>query len=99
MTAAEGRVVMISGAARGIGAVIAGRLAAAGWRLSLGARDPGRVSPALRAHDALVHRFDAHDRAAEQAWVDATAERFGRIDAVVNNAGIMIPKTVIEATD
>lgn len=97
MTAAdEGRVVMISGANRGIGAAVAKRLAAEGWRLSLGVREPERV---VSAPGELIHRYEALDPANEAAWVAATAGRFGRIDAIVNNAGIMIAKSVIEASD
>ncbi|WP_225768995.1 SDR family NAD(P)-dependent oxidoreductase [Inquilinus sp. Marseille-Q2685] len=92
------RVAMISGARRGIGAEIATALARAGWRLSLGARDPASLTPPDGA-DALVHRFDARDPDSERLWAEATAERFGRIDAVIANAGIMIPKTVIAADD
>ena len=43
--------------------------------------------------------YEAGDVEAEQRWVDAALARFGRIDALVANAGIMIPKTVIEADD
>jgi NADP-dependent 3-hydroxy acid dehydrogenase YdfG len=46
-----------------------------------------------------VQAYDAADRTSEAAWVETVAERFGRIDAVVANAGIMIPKTVVEAED
>ena len=94
----DARVAMISGAGRGIGAEIASALARAGWRLSLGARDPAGMTPPAGA-DALVHRFDARDSDSERLWAEATAERFGRIDAVIANAGIMIPKTVIAADD
>jgi NAD(P)-dependent dehydrogenase (short-subunit alcohol dehydrogenase family) len=87
---------MISGGNRGIGAAIASALATRGWLLSLGVRAPDRVT---EAGDALVHRYDAREPGSERAWVAATASRFGRIDAVVNNAGIMIPKSVIEAAD
>jgi NAD(P)-dependent dehydrogenase (short-subunit alcohol dehydrogenase family) len=93
------RIVMISGANRGIGAAIAERLAAEGWQLSLGVRDPAQAAAAGWARDVLVHRFDARELTGETAWVAATAERFGQIDAVINNAGIMIPKSVVEATD
>lgn len=96
---ADARVAMISGAGRGIGAAIARRLADAGWRLSLGVRDPARVTDAPGGDATLVHAFDARDRRSERVWAEATAERFGRIDAVIANAGIMIPKTVIEASD
>ncbi|MGF1610733.1 MAG: SDR family NAD(P)-dependent oxidoreductase [Kiloniellales bacterium] len=92
------KVVMISGANRGIGAAIAERLAAGGWRLSLGVRNPAKLSGRL-SDDALVQRFDARRKGDEAAWVAATVERFGRIDAVVNNAGIMIPKSVVEVSD
>jgi NAD(P)-dependent dehydrogenase (short-subunit alcohol dehydrogenase family) len=90
------RVAMISGGNRGIGAAIASALAERGWLLSLGVRAPDRVR---EAGDALVHRYDAREPRSERAWVAATVSRFGRIDAVVNNAGIMIPKSVVEATD
>lgn len=94
----EQRVALISGANRGIGASVARVLYEAGWRLSLGMRsaalpdwaDPDRVE---------VTAYDATDAGAEIAWVAGALARFGRIDAIVANAGIMIPKTVIEADD
>ncbi len=90
------RVALVSGANRGIGRAVAEALAREGWRLSLGVRDPdGATVPA----DAMLHRYDARDAAAAECWVEATLGRFGRIDAVVANAGIMIPKSVIEAED
>jgi NAD(P)-dependent dehydrogenase (short-subunit alcohol dehydrogenase family) len=92
----DGRVVMISGAGRGIGAAIASALAQRGWSRWRGGRAPERVAD--RA-EALVHRYDAREPGSERAWVAATVARFGRIDAVVNNAGIMIPKSVVEADD
>ncbi|NKJ08091.1 MULTISPECIES: SDR family NAD(P)-dependent oxidoreductase [Rhizobium] len=94
----EDRVALISGASRGIGAALAQELAARGWRLSLGMRQP--EMPAW-ADPARVHIFayDAFDAQAGIRWNDAAIDAFGRIDAVVANAGIMIPKTVIEADD
>jgi len=92
------KVVMISGANRGIGAAIATRLAAEGWQLSLGMRDPDKAAGRF-SDDCLIQRFDALRAGDEVAWVEATRERFGRIDAVVNNAGVMIPKTVLEISD
>jgi NAD(P)-dependent dehydrogenase (short-subunit alcohol dehydrogenase family) len=87
-----GRVVMISGAGRGIGAAIARRLYSDGYMLSLGARNPDAVRTALGpyAEDrVLIARFDAGDGALSRAWVVATADRFGRIDGLINNAGIL----------
>jgi NADP-dependent 3-hydroxy acid dehydrogenase YdfG len=92
------RVAMISGASRGIGAAIAQALAGRGWALSLGVRTPDSLQPPP-APALLVHRYEARDAASETAWVEATAGRFGRIDAVIANAGIMIPKSVVEASD
>ncbi len=93
----ESRVAMISGANRGIGAGIARHLGKLGWQLSLGVRNPARFGEPPSG--ALVQAFDAAAGAAEKPWVEATLDRFGRIDAVINNAGIMIPKTVLEIED
>jgi NADP-dependent 3-hydroxy acid dehydrogenase YdfG len=87
------RVVMVSGANRGIGLAIARNLCAKSYRLSLGARGAERIAAALGDHDpsrVLTCAFDARDRASCAAWVERTAERFGRIDALVNNAGISL---------
>lgn len=92
LLAATGRVIMISGASRGIGAAIARRLHADGFTLSLGARDPAAALAALETSDharVMTARFDATDGVSAQAWVAATAERFGRIDGLINNAGIL----------
>ena len=88
---------MISGASRGIGREIATTLYRDGYTLSLGVRKPEAL--ALDGWDAArvaVHPFDAEDRDTHRAWVDATAERFGRIDGLVNNAGINRPLMTIE---
>lgn len=95
MSGGASRVALVSGANRGIGAAVAARLAAEGWALSLGARG-GRVDAVSSAH---VFPYDATAPGAEAAWVEAALERFGRIDAVVANAGVMIAKTVVEADD
>ena len=85
----QGRVYLVSGANRGIGATIAHHLAAAGCRLSLGAR---RIETLVEAFDPETEdrrhfRFDATDRATFAPWVDGTLAAFGRIDGLVNNAG------------
>ncbi|MCY0093813.1 SDR family oxidoreductase [Hoeflea ulvae] len=86
------RIAMISGAGRGLGAAIAERLLADGWSLSLGMRDTGATQDEYDAKApgrVLCCRFDATDKATAQSWVDQTIEHFGRIDALVNNAGIL----------
>ncbi|SNB76734.1 NADP-dependent 3-hydroxy acid dehydrogenase YdfG [Arboricoccus pini] len=94
----EQRVVMISGASRGIGKTIARHLGHAGWRLSLGARDVDTLAQ-FRGPSVLTAAYDALDRQSEKAWAAATRERFGRIDALILNAGIMVPKSVVEVAD
>ena len=80
---------MISGASRGIGQAIATALYDGGYSLSLGIRNPEALDTARwEAARLAVHPFEAEDRDTHGAWVDATMERFGRIDGLVNNAGI-----------
>jgi NAD(P)-dependent dehydrogenase (short-subunit alcohol dehydrogenase family) len=85
------RVVMISGASRGIGRAVARRLYDDGYRLSLGMRPSPAATEAVRGLDAdrlVVAAYEARAAESAQAWVAATLARFGRIDAVVANAGI-----------
>ena len=88
------RVVMVSGANRGIGLAVARCLHAKGYSLSLGARDVGKIEAAMDGLDPsrfIAVAFDARDRASCAAWVERTASHFGRIDGLVNNAGIGLP--------
>ena len=85
------RVVLISGANRGIGLALATRLYEAGCFLSLGARDPeSLVSFLADKNKARVHvaRYEATDWTSHELWVSAALEQFGKIDALINNAGI-----------
>jgi NAD(P)-dependent dehydrogenase (short-subunit alcohol dehydrogenase family) len=80
----EGRVALITGAGRGIGAATAHALAAQGVRLALASRrgeDPGVVG-------ALVRACDVRDLDSVSQMVDATIERFGQLDILVGNAGV-----------
>ncbi|UWU17058.1 SDR family NAD(P)-dependent oxidoreductase [Rhizobium sullae] len=92
------RVVLISGANRGIGAETARLLNSQGWCVSLGMRKPIQPDWADSA-SAAVFPYDADDPEGEKAWVEASIAAFGRVDAIIANAGIMIPKTVIEADE
>lgn len=76
-------VAIVTGGASGIGASIARRLHAEGAQVAVLDRDPSGADPEFAAFTA-----DVSDRASVDSAVDAVAERFGRIDIVVNNAGI-----------
>src|SRR6188768_2852645 len=102
MLAAKDRVVLISGANRGIGLALANNLHAKGYRLSLGVRDATAMAKHVAAMDpARVHvaAYEAKDWASHEAWVAAAVARFGRIDALVNNAGIGVSMTIRTANE
>ena len=85
------RVAMISGASRGIGAAIATELLNAGWAVSLGCRAPQEVG---NPHpDRQINcRYDALDSTSDEDWIAQTLAKFGRIDALIHNAGVMIDR-------
>ena len=89
------RVALVTGANRGIGFAIAGRLAHAGLTVIMGCRNESRGSAACerltgQGLDAHFILLDVTDATTVQSAVARTADRFGRLDVLVNNAGIMI---------
>jgi NAD(P)-dependent dehydrogenase (short-subunit alcohol dehydrogenase family) len=82
---ADGRVVMISGASRGIGRAVVERLIAGGYHVSVGVRDPRGLVGSDRL---MLHRYDAESLPSAEAWVAATIKHFGRLDGLINAAGI-----------
>jgi NAD(P)-dependent dehydrogenase (short-subunit alcohol dehydrogenase family) len=93
----NGRVILISGANRGIGRAIAERLYSDGYSLSLGARQPDSLTPlvaGMKPGRVYAHRYDASKAPSAAAWVSAAAKRFGRIDGLINNAGVGMNFTV-----
>jgi NADP-dependent 3-hydroxy acid dehydrogenase YdfG len=84
-------VLLITGASSGIGAATARHAAANGYRVALAARSADKLDALvaeLGADSALALECDVTDKASQQAMVEHTLERFGRIDAVFANAGI-----------
>jgi NAD(P)-dependent dehydrogenase (short-subunit alcohol dehydrogenase family) len=80
---------LVTGAGRGMGADIAKAALAAGHAVVATGRDVDRVQKAVGAHDdLLVVAMDVTDPDSAQAAIDATVGRFGRLDVVVNDAGI-----------
>lgn len=90
----NGKTVLITGGSRGLGLVLAREFAKEGARLSICARDPGELERAradLAARGAEVFAFpvDVTDRAQVQEWVRLSEDRFGSVDVLVNNAGVI----------
>ena len=92
MPALDGEVVVVTGASRGLGRSMTERFAEEGARVTLTARDEGlmeRVAADLPG-ESIVVPADVRDADAVERVVERTVERFGRIDTLVNNAGVSI---------
>ena len=88
---AEKKVLLITGAGRGMGVDIAKAALAAGYAVVATGRRPEAVEQAVgAAEDLLTVKLDVTDPASAQAAVQAAVDRFGRIDVLVNNAGNFI---------
>ena len=100
--ALEGKLVLVTGASRGIGAAIATACAEAGADVAVGyvTNEAGaeRTVHAVEARGRQAEAFEADVSDPDQVarMVDAVVERFGRVDALVNNAGIMPESPVLE---
>jgi NAD(P)-dependent dehydrogenase (short-subunit alcohol dehydrogenase family) len=97
----SGRVAIVTGASRGIGRAIAQALSAEGMRLVLAARS-GEAMQALAAAlpgESLVHLCDLRETDAPAALVATAREHFGRVDALVNNAGATVRGDFLDLTD
>jgi NAD(P)-dependent dehydrogenase (short-subunit alcohol dehydrogenase family) len=95
-----GQVVLVTGAARGIGAECARRLAGAGARVSLVGLEPEELAgvAAECGPEAAWFEADVTDREALERAVAATVERFGGLDCVIANAGVS-PAGMVRSID
>jgi NAD(P)-dependent dehydrogenase (short-subunit alcohol dehydrogenase family) len=104
MGSLDGKVIIVTGASRGIGAAAAAALAQAGATLVLTARDDKRLAdialPIARAGGTVSSRpCDVSNYQAFASLVDETTGRYGRIDALINNAGVIEPIATIADSD
>jgi NAD(P)-dependent dehydrogenase (short-subunit alcohol dehydrogenase family) len=100
----SGKTAFVTGASRGIGEAIARRFAADGARVALAARDAaacGTIAAEIERQggEALALRCDVTDAASVAGAVAATVEKWGRIDVLVNAAGLGGPTPLDDADD
>jgi serine 3-dehydrogenase len=96
------QTIFITGASSGFGAAVAGRFAAAGWRVVACARRAERLQALVQRYGAeRVHTcvFDIRDAAAMQAALDALPPAFRAIDVLINNAGLALGTAPAQRAD
>jgi NAD(P)-dependent dehydrogenase (short-subunit alcohol dehydrogenase family) len=100
MNRLDGRVALISGAARGIGAETARLMVEAGARVAIGdiLDERGRETARGLGDAAMYHHLDVTGEASWQAMIDAVAAKWGGLDILVNNAGMFLGKGIEEAS-
>ena len=92
---AEGKIAVITGASQGIGAALVSAYCERGWRVVATARS---IKPA-DDDDVLGMPGDITDRATAEHAISGGMARFGRIDTLINNAGIFIAKPFTRYTE
>jgi NAD(P)-dependent dehydrogenase (short-subunit alcohol dehydrogenase family) len=103
MPASPPKVALVTGAARGIGLATAKRFLAEGWRVALldieGELLQGAVAGLARPDHTLTLHCDVSDAKAMATAIDQIGRRFGRLDALVNNAGVAVFAPILETSD
>ncbi len=103
MTTSLQKVALVTGAARGIGLAVAKRFLADGWRVALLDIEAALLREAVAALadpvNTLALDCDVSDSTGVRAAIAALGERFGRLDALVNNAGVAVFKPLLDTTD
>ena len=96
----ENKVVVIAGASSGIGAATAKLLASKGAKLVLGARREERlaeIASEIGGDNVIYQATDVTDKDQVKALIDLAVEKFGRLDVLYNNAGIMPREKLADA--
>ncbi len=92
-------IVLITGGAAGIGKATALRFAEAGAKVVIGDVNEQLGNETAAAIGGDFYKVDVSSRASVQAWVDAVMERYGRIDVIINNAGITRDGLFVKVVD
>lgn len=90
MSALSGKVVAITGGARGIGEATARALTAAGARVAVGDLDVELAAESAASYGGVGLELDVTSEASFDSFLDQVEEQIGQVDALVNNAGIMV---------
>ena len=88
----DNRVILISGASSGIGLATAKYLLNEGYTLSLGVRNIEKTRELFsnfKSKNYIVNKFEATELSTIDSWVENTINKYGKIDGLVNNAGIL----------
>ena len=97
----QGTVALVTGASSGIGEATAMALAAEGATVAIAARRRDRLEALAERigpdHDVMVIETDVTDEASARAMVERTVDQFGRLDTLVNNAGVMLLGPIVDA--
>jgi NAD(P)-dependent dehydrogenase (short-subunit alcohol dehydrogenase family) len=103
MPPASSKVALVTGAARGIGLATAKRFLAEGFRVALldieGELLQGAVATIANPDNTLALHCDVSDAKGVAAAIDTINKRFGRLDALINNAGIAVFAPIMETSD
>jgi NAD(P)-dependent dehydrogenase (short-subunit alcohol dehydrogenase family) len=97
----DGKVALITGASQGLGKALALAYAEEGAKVVINSRSEGSIKPVTeeagrKGAEVFAVAADVSDADDVQKLVDAAVERFGRIDVLVNNAGVLGPRVAIE---
>lgn len=95
---AQERVAVVTGASSGFGEATARRLARIGFRVVVGARRMDRLESLASEIGGAAIRLDVRDGESIKAFAAEVDRRFGRIDLLVNNAGLALGMTPVDAT-
>ncbi len=95
----EGKVALITGASRGLGAGIADALREAGATVVGTSRDPESAAQVAEQLGSVPVVMDVTDVSSVQRGIERVASEFGRLDLLVNNAGLNIPQSVFEVDE